>query len=186
MKKLVKSIGSVVLTLSLLVAVSPRAVAWDSWDGYQDLQSAQAARIPLVSVTAESEPGSTGKIGITTGADGSIASFYFQPPSGKTVEYTPSELKSGSRVLVSKSGYEVVRVKAMATSDKSLKLNIIYLKSVVSKSTGNRVLTIQYNSSMNQYQMIDESGRPVRSAHVSTQRNLVGMAVGVAAISTQQ
>jgi hypothetical protein len=57
---------------------------------------------------------------------------------------------------------------------------------VVSKSTGNRVLTVQYNPSMNQYQMIDENARPVRSAHVSTQRNLIGVAVGVAAISTQQ
>ncbi len=186
MKKSVKSIGSALLALSLLFAVSPRAVAWDSWDGFQELQSVQAIRIPLVSVTAETEPGSTGKIGITTSSDGSIASFYFQSPNGKTVEYTPSELRSGARVLVSKSGYDVVKVKALAASDKSLKLNIIYLKSVVSKSTGNRVLTVQYNPSMNQYQMIDENGRPVRSAHVSTQRNLIGVAVGVAAISTQQ
>ena len=102
------------------------------------------------------------------------------------MEYSPSELRSGARVLVSKSGYYVVKVKALASSDQMLKINIIYLKSVVSKSTGNRVLTIQYNSSMNQYQMVDENGRPVRSAHVSTQRNLIGVAVGVAAISTQQ
>jgi hypothetical protein len=186
MKKSLKSIGSAVLALSLWVALSPRAVAWDSWDGAQELQSVQATRIPLVSVTAETEPGLTGKIGITTAADGSIASFYFQAPSGKTLEYSPSELKSGSRVLVSKSGYDVVKVKALAASDRSLKLNIIYLKSVVSKSTGNRILTIQYSASMNQYQIIDENGRPVRSAHVSTQRNLIGVAVGVAAISTQQ
>jgi hypothetical protein len=186
MKKLVKSIGSAVLVLSVVVALSPRAVAWDSWDGFQDVQSVQASRVPLVSVTAESEPGSTGKIGITVGADGSIDSFYFQPPSGKTVEYSPAELRSGARVLVSKSGYEVVRVKALASSSQVLKLNIIYYKNVMTKSAGNRVLTIQYNSSINQYQMIDENGRPVRSAHVSTQRNLVGMAVGVAAISTQQ
>jgi hypothetical protein len=186
MKKLVKSIGSAILALSVLVAVSPRAVAWDSWDGFQDVQEVQAARIPLVSVTAESEPGSTGKIGITTGVGNSISSFYFQSPNGRTVEYSVSELRSGSRVLVSKSGYDVVKVKALSSSDQMLKINILYLKSVVSGSTGNRVLTIQYNANMNQYQMVDESGRPVRSAHVSTQRNLVGMAVGVAAISTQQ
>jgi len=186
MKKLVKSIGSAILALSVLVAVTPRAVAWDSWDGVETVQALQGARIPLVSVTAESEPGSTGKIGITTGANNAISSFYFQAPSGAMVEYSPAQLKSGARVLVSKGGYEVVKVKALASSEQILKINIIYLKSVISKSSGNRVLTIQYNARMNQYQMVDENGRPVRSAHVSTQRNFVGVAVGVAAISTQQ
>ena len=81
---------------------------------------------------------------------------------------------------------QVVKVRALASSDQSLKLNIVYLNSVVSKRIGNRVLTIQYNPSMGQYQMLDENGRPVRSAHVSTQRNFVGVAVGVAAISTRQ
>lgn len=186
MKKLVKSIGSAILAVSVLVAVTPRAVAWDSWDGVESVQAVQGARIPLVSVTAESEPGSTGKIGITTGAGNSITGFYFQAPGGRTVEYSTSELRSAARVIVSKSGYDVVKVKALASSDQMLKINILYLKSVVSKSTGNRVLTIKYNASMNQYQMVDENGRPVRSAHVSTQRNLLGVAVGVAAISTQQ
>jgi hypothetical protein len=183
MKKALKTIGSAILALSLLVAVSPSAVAhWDSWDSWDSAQG----RIDLVSVTAESEPGSVGKIGITTGANNAITSFYFQPPSGNIVEYTPAQLRNGSRVLVSKSGYEVVKVRALASSDQSLKLNIVYLNSVVSKRIGNRVLTIQYNPSMGQYQMLDENGRPVRSAHVSTQRNFVGVAVGVAAISTRQ
>jgi hypothetical protein len=187
MKNLVKAMGSAILALTVLLAMGPRAVAhWDSWDSVKSWDGVQAGRVNLVSVTAESEPGSVGKIGITTDANNSISTFYFLSPSGALVEYSVAQLRSGSRVLVSKSGYEVVKVKALSSSNQSLKLNIVYLRSVVSKSTGNRVLTVQYNPNLNQYQMLDETSRPVRSAHVATHRNLVGMAVGVASISTQQ
>jgi hypothetical protein len=39
---------------------------------------------------------------------------------------------------------------------------------------------------MNTYEMTDEYGRPVRTAHISSHRSIIGVVTGIEAITTRQ
>jgi len=146
---------------------------------------AQAEQNSLVNLTAEEEPGKISTLGIMTDKNNNIESFYFHPQGSKILEFSPQEL-TGYKTLVNKKGYKLVQVKSTYSSDKSLKIVVKYIKSIVYGDTGVRTLLIKFNRNINDYQILDEEGRPFTKAHIVTHHNLIGVATGIEEIRTQQ
>jgi hypothetical protein len=124
-------------------------------------------------------------IGIRITDQKEILSIYTQPPGEAIIEHNVDQLVD-YQVLIRRSGYDLVHVKALDRKGKSLLVSIRYVKNVLDKRTGSHRFLIQYNPNLDDYQIFDESGRPFTSANVATHRNLVGVPVGIEEIHTQQ
>lgn len=149
------------------------------------VSNAFAAKIPLITMTAEAEPGKTAYIGIYTNSENEISKVYYIDSDKDEWSYTLSQLAT-YKTLVYKKGYELVKLKATNALTKSAILTFRFLKSAITSEASTKTVALKYNSSLNQYQLLDSNKRPVTRGHVSTRRNLVGVAVGIEDIQLYQ
>lgn len=142
-------------------------------------------KIPLVALSAESEPGKSGKIGIYVDADNKISKMFYIDSDLDEQSYPLSSL-STYQTLVKKKGYDLVKVKSGSYSDYSASFTLRYYTNALTGSSKTIVISVSYNKRLGKYEALDSNQRPITRAHATTHQNMVGMAVGIEDILTYQ
>jgi hypothetical protein len=150
-----------------------------------NLGSAFAGTTTLITLNSEAMPGKTAYLGVNTNTANQITGVFYKGVNGTVENFDTDSLLSSRQVLFEKKGYKLVTIKATASTSNSLSLNLNYLRNALTSDAGKRSFKIKYNSNIGRYELYDENGRYVSRAYVTTNRNLVGMEVGIDEFQTQ-
>ncbi len=147
--------------------------------------SAYAGSTTLITLKSEAMPDKTAYLGVNTNTANQIIGVFYKGVSGVVENYSSQDLLNSKQVLFEKKGYKLVTIKATASTSTSLALNLNYLRNALNNESGRRSFKIKYNASLSKYELYDENGRYVSKAYVTTNRNLIGMEVGIDEFQTQ-
>ena len=147
--------------------------------------SAQAASVTLISLRSEAIPDKTAYLGVNTNSANQITGIFYKGVTGSIENYTTDQLTAYKQVLFEKKGYKLVTIKATYASANTLSLSLNFLRNALTSDSGKRFFKVKFNASLSKYELYDENGRYVSKAYVTTNRNLVGMEVGIDEFRTQ-
>lgn len=146
--------------------------------------AAHAETSTLIALNSEAVPGKTAYLGVNTNDHHQITSIYYKGIYGTVEQFSLTTLSRSQKVLFSQSGYNLITLGVGSVSDRSANLKLTYTKNAISGAKGIKSYLLGYNPAVSRYELKNTDGRVIQHGYLSTNRNALGMEVGIADVKT--
>lgn len=138
----------------------------------------------LIALNSEAVPGKTAYLGVNINDQNQITSVYYKGIYGTIEQFPLTTLARSQQVLFSQKGYNLITLAAGSTSATSAHLKLTYTKNAISGAKGVKTYLLGYNPRMGKYELQNTEGRVIQNGYITTNRNALGMEVGIADVKT--
>jgi hypothetical protein len=146
--------------------------------------SAHASPTSLIALNSEAVPGKTAYLGVDTNANNQINSIYYKGITGKVEQFSIPTLIRSQQVLFTQSGYDLITISLNGASSTAANLKLTYLKNAISGNKGVQNYKVSFNPHVHRYELYNSEGRAVQNGYIYTNRNALGMSVGISDVKT--
>jgi hypothetical protein len=138
----------------------------------------------LIALNSEAVPGKTAYLGVNTNDSNQITSIYYKGIYGTVEQFSLTTLSRSQQVLFSQSGYNLITLAVGSASATSANLKLTYTKNAISGIKASKSYHLGFNPSLGKYELQNTEGRVVQHGYITTNRNALGMQVGIADVKT--
>jgi len=138
----------------------------------------------LIALNSEAVPGKTAYLGVNSNTDHQITSIYYKGITGKVEQFSIPTLTRSQQVLFADKGYNLISIGVGSASATTANLKLTYLKNAITGAKGFKAFRVGYNPSLGKYELYNSDGRMIQTGYITTNRNALGMEVGIADVKT--
>jgi hypothetical protein len=138
----------------------------------------------LIALNSEAVPGKTAYLGVNTNDSNQITSIYYRGIYGSIEQFSLATLSRAQQVLFSQKGYNLITLAVGSASATTANLKLTYMKNAISGAKGVKTYLLGYNPRMGKYELQNTEGRVIQNGYITTNRNALGMEVGIADVKT--